>query len=310
MAVNKYNNLDQESRDKHTYLDKKIIPLSDREATCLQYYLATNFDREFAEMPFTNLQKHLVSVLLEYDDYSYLVDKGLLFTESCLIPEENFQWLINDLRAQIFTINALQNIEPAESDLNNYGGSIMDSIYSYFDFLSVEGELLHLNDKVDLLAEAKVIWDAVCEKDKYSKWLQDDNVKQIEKARESLKRDKRYVDANIDNSNYSEIRARVLASIDLIDHPIDIPTSQNYKQSDTKILFIRNMKNAWVQQKQRDDGKTKKPYHLPLTLSTKANLEELAGFNNLTTAKQLEVLINSAHEKTFIDDDGKRKYYT
>ena len=310
MAVNKYNNLDQELRDKHTYLDKKIIPLSDREAMYLQEYLADTVDGEFAKLPFTNLQKQLALLLFEYEDYRDLIDEGLLFTESSLIPEENFQWLIDDLRAQIFTINALQNIEPAESDLNNYGGSIMDSIYSYFDFLIVEGKLLNLDDKVDLLAEAKVIWDAVCEKDKYSKWLQDDNVKQIEKARESLKRDKHYVDANIDNSNYSEIRARVLASIDLIDHPIDIATSQNYKQSDTKILFIRNMKNAWVQQKQRDDGKTKKPYHLPLTLSTKANLEELAGFNNLTTAKQLEVLINSAHEKIFIDDNGQRIYYT
>lgn len=310
MAVNKYNNLDQESRDKHTYLDKKIIPLSDREATCLQYYLATNFDREFAEMPFTNLQKHLVSVLLEYDDYSSLVDKGLLFTESSLIPEEKFQWLINDLRAQIFTINFLLNNKSNESDILNYGSSVMDSIYSYFDFLRSDFRQVPLDKKVALLARAKTVWDAVCEKDKYSKWLKEDNVKQIEKVCDYLKKNNRYVDANIDNSNYSEIRSRVLASLDLIDPLIYIPTSRNYKQSDTKTLFISKMKNTWVQQKQRDDGKTKKPYHLPLTLSTKANLEELAGFNNLTTAKQLEVLINSAHEKIFIDDNGQRIYYT
>ena len=310
MAVNKDGNLDQESRDKLRYLNKKIITLSDREAMYLKEYLAANVDREFAKLPFTNLQENLALELFEYDNYRYFIDEGLLFSGSSLVPEENFQWLINDLRAQIFTINALQKIEPAESILNNYGTSVMDSIYSYFDFLSFKGKLLELDHKVGFLARAKIIWDAVREKDGYSKWLKDDSEKQIEKARESLERDKRYVDANIDNSNYSEIRSRVLASIDLIDHPTNITTSQNYKQSDTKVLFIRKMKNAWVQQKQRDEGKTKKTFHLPLTLSTHANLEELAEINNLTTSKQLEELINSAHKKIFFDDDGKRKYYT
>lgn len=310
MAVNKGGDLDHESRHKHRYLNKKIITLSDREAMYLQEYLAANVDREFAELPFTNLQEHLASELFEYDDYRDLIDEGLLFSGLFLVPEENFQWLINDLRAQIFTINALQKIESAESILNNYGSSIMDSIYSYFDFLSFDGEPLNIDDKVDLLAEAKVIWDAVLKKDGYSKWFKDENERQIEKARESLERDKRYVDANIDNSNYSEIRSRVLASIDLIDHPTNIVTSQNYKQSDTKVLFIRNMKNAWVQQKQRDGGKTKKPFHLPLTVSTHANLEALAEINNLTTSQQLEELINSAHKKIFFDDGGNRKYFT
>ena len=310
MAVNKGGDLDHESRHKHRYLNKKIISLSDREAICLREYLADTVDREFAKLPFTNLQEHLASELFEYDDYRDLIDEGLLFSGLLLVPEENFQWIINDLRAQIFTINALQKIEPAESILNNYGTSVMDSIYSYFDFLSFQGKPLELGYKVGFLARAKTIWDAVREKDGYSKWLKEDDVKQIEKARLSLERDKRYVDANIDNSNYSEIRSRVLASIDLIDHPIDIATSQNYKQSDTKTLFIRNMKNAWVQQNRRDQGKTKKPFHLPLTVSTHANLVELAEINNLTTSKQLEELINSAHKKIFFDDDGKRKYYT
>lgn len=70
------------------------------------------------------------------------------------------------------------------------------------------------------------------------------------------------------------------------------------------------MKNTWVQQKQRDEGKTKKPFHLPLTVSTHAKLKELARINNLSIPKQLEELINSAHKKIFFDDDGKRKYYT
>ena len=310
MAVNKYNDLDQYSRDKHRYLDKKITPLSDREAMCLQNYLADNFDRKFAELPLTNLQKHLKSELFTYNDYADLIEEGLLFSGSSLIPKEKFQWLINDLRAQIFTINVLQKNEKTESITNKYSTSIMDSIYSYFDFLSFKGKPIKLDLKVDLLARAKVMWDAVCEKDNYSKWLKEDNVKKIEKACEYLKNNNRYVDANIHNSNYSEIRSRVLASLDLIDHPTDIATSQNYKQSDTKVLFIRNMKNAWVQQKQRDEGKTKKPFHLPLTVSTKANLEELARFNNLKTSQQLEELINSAHKNIFFDDDGQRKHYT
>lgn len=308
MAVNKYNNLDQESRDKHKYLDKKIIPLSDREAVCLRNYLTYNLDRRFAELPIANLQKHLVTELFEYDDYIYFIDKGLLISGSSLVPEKNFQWLINDLRAQIFTINFLLRDKSIESDILNYGSSVMDSIYSYFDFLRLEFRQVPLDKKVDLLARAKTVWDAVCEKDKYSKWLKEDNVKQIEKVCDYLKKNNRYVDANIDNSNYSEIRSRVLASLDLIDILIYIPTSRNYKQSDTKTLFIINMKNTWVQQKQRDEGKTKKPFHLPLTVSTHAKLKELARINNLSIPKQLEELITSAHKKIFFDDEGKRKY--
>nr|WP_181718229.1 hypothetical protein [Psychrobacter sp.]QJS05121.1 hypothetical protein [Psychrobacter sp.] len=310
MAVNNYNDLDQESRDKHRYLDKNIIPLSVREAMCLQDYLAVTVDRNFSELPFTNLQKHLALELFEYHDYKNLIDKGLLLSGSSLVPEENFQWLINDLRAQIFTIKTLQNIESAKSNLNNYGSSIMDSIYSYFDFLSFEGEPLNLDYKVDLLAEAKIIWDAVCEKEKYSEWLKEDDIKKINKACEYLKKDKRYVVADIDNSNHQEVRSRVLASLDLIDHPVDITTSKNYKQSDTKTLFIFNMKKAWTEQERRDSGKTKKPFHLPLTVSTHANLEELARINNLSTPKQLEKLINSAHKKIFFDDNGQRIDYT
>lgn len=310
MGLHKYDGLDPESRDKHIYLDKKIIPLSDREAMCLQDYLVKTLDREFVELPFTNLQKHLKSELFTYNNYADLIEEGLLFSGSYLVPEEKFQWLTNDLRAQIFTINVLQKDERTESIINKYSTSIMDSIYSYFDFLSFKDKQVKLDVKVDLLARAKVMWDAVCEKDNYSKWLKEDNVKKIEKACEYLKNNNRYVDANIHNSNYSEIRSRILASLDLIDHPTDIATSQNYKQSDTKVLFIRNMKNAWVQQEQRDKGKTKKPFHLPLTVSTKANLEELARFNNLKTSQQLEELINSAHKKIFFDTDGKRKHYT
>ena len=184
------------------------------------------------------------------------------------------------------------------------------SLYSYFDFLNFKGKPLKLDHKVDLLALAKVIWDAVCEKDRYSKWLKEDNVKQIEKACDYLKKNYRYVDANIDNSNYSEIRSRVLASLDLIDPPIDVAASRNYKQSDTKTLFISNMKKVWIEQERRDSGKTKKLFHLPLTVSTHANLEELARINNLSTPKQLEELINSAHKKIFFDEDGNRKYFT
>ena len=310
MALHKHNDLDQESRDRHRYLDKKVISLSDREAMCLQDWLAENLDRRISKLPSTNLQKNLASELFKYDSYRSLIDKGLLFSGSSLVPEEKFKWLINDLRAQIFTIHTLQKIEATESILNNYGSSVMDNIYSYFDFLGFRSSCINLDRKVRLLAKAKIIWDAVCAKDNYSEWLKDDNIKQVQKAREYLKKDNRYVDANIDNSNYSEIRSRILASIDLIDHPTGITAYRNYEQSDTKVLFIRKMKNAWVQQKQRDEGKTKKPYHLPLTVSTNANLEELAGFNSLTPAKQLEILINSEHKKVFFDDDGKRKYYT
>lgn len=63
-------------------------------------------------------------------------------------------------------------------------------------------------------------------------------------------------------------------------------------------LYLLKMKKTWSQKKFRDSGKANKLYHLPLSETTKRNLEKIAEFNNTNQAAILERLINDEFKKT------------
>jgi len=65
----------------------------------------------------------------------------------------------------------------------------------------------------------------------------------------------------------------------------------SYGTSESKELILLKMKKTWSQKKFRDSGKAKKPYHLPLTIETQAQLEELAKLKNMNKSKVLEAII-------------------
>ncbi|TXD96205.1 hypothetical protein ES754_11255 [Psychrobacter frigidicola] len=294
-----FNNYDQKK-----YVEKKVMSLTDREAIWLRDYLADTINENFSGIEFINLKKNLLLELYEYKDFKKIIDESMICMGSSLTPEKYFQWLSGNLRAQIFSINVLQENRHHKSSIDNYDSSAMNNIYSFLDFLKFGDSFASLDNKADILTLNKIIWDTVSGEENYSKWLKGECVKQIEWAQNYLKDKGCYVEADIDNSNHSEIRSRVLASLDLIDHPVDIATSKNYEQSDGKILFISRMKKAWTQQKQRDEGKTKKPYHLPLTKETKGRLEKMAEVKGLSQTALLDILINSAYNLEFLDVDG------
>jgi hypothetical protein len=75
-----------------------------------------------------------------------------------------------------------------------------------------------------------------------------------------------------------------------------------------KQLFIAKFKKAWSQRKFRAAGKTKKPYHLPLTVKAKASLEKLAMLKNCTENEILESLIHREYVETCLDAQGNQKY--
>lgn len=71
---------------------------------------------------------------------------------------------------------------------------------------------------------------------------------------------------------------------------------------------INSLKKAWQQKQFRDQGKTKKEYHLPLTKQTKKELSNLAKFNNLSENAMLEKLIHQAYLSEICDEKGNPKY--
>ena len=107
---------------------------------------------------------------------------------------------------------------------------------------------------------------------------------------------------------HEEIRSHILAALDIVDFPINDKEIESYVQSDRKERIIDKMKRAWSQQKYRDAGKTKKPYHLPLTKKTKARLEKMAQVQGLSETATLDILINRFYELDYVDVDGKDLY--
>lgn len=112
-------------------------------------------------------------------------------------------------------------------------------------------------------------------------------------------------------TSIAEKRAANLASLDLIDidnYRVVIDKGFVPRETANKELVIDKMKRAWSQQKYRNAGKTKKPYHLPLTKKTRARLEKMAKVQGLSETAMLDILINRLYELDYIDVDGKDLY--
>ncbi len=295
-------------QDNKKYFNDKIGSLSDRQGIWLRNNLASTIDADFMQIPSTDSKNGLILALSRYENFKDIIEHALLNMAAYLIPEENFKWLINDLRAQIFSNIILITDFRTGNQPKNYGEGIMNSIYNFFDFLETDSQPMHINAKIDLLNNIRLRWDAVRQEDNYSEWLDEKDVKQIEWTKDYLNTKNHYCRITVDRSNYSEIRAVILGSLDLIDPPVYSNDYTSYKQSDRKERVIDKMKRAWSQQKYRDAGKTKKPYHLPLTQQTQERLERMASIQNTTATLILDMLINSAYETDYVDRHGKDIY--
>lgn len=306
MAVNYSNKRIDNERE---YIRRSVMSLTTREAIFLRNFLTYIISWEFGEVPTYNVHNGLISKFYKRGDTRNAIDQSMQAIKTLLLPEENFDWLKNSLRAQVFTLDVLKNNYLFQNIRISYSDSTIDNIYSIIDHAQkIENERMSQDDMANILLKIKSIWEKICSEDNYTKWLKLNDGEQIKWAMNYLKDRRIYIRSNIDNSDIDQIRESVLASLDLIDDPMIDVNQLEPIQSAEKELLIDKMKRAWSQQRFRDSGKTKKSFHLPLTLSTKANLDELAKFNNLTTAQQLAKLINSAHEKTFFNEDGKRIY--
>lgn len=82
----------------------------------------------------------------------------------------------------------------------------------------------------------------------------------------------------------------------------------HFNSPDKYELEINKLKKAWQQKQFRDNGGTKKQYHLPLTKNTKSQLADLAAKLNISEYKVLEKLIEDAYKNEMLDASGKKAY--
>ena len=158
--------------------------------------------------------------------------------------------------------------------------------------------------KNQLVGELKNIWLESKTPSEETDWIEKDNKKQLEWAWN-------YLCSHEKNALWlkpvspKEYHDAILASLDIM---TVLRWEVGYSKDAEKELFIQRFRKAWSQKKFRAEGKTKKPYHLPLTKKSKAALETLAQVRNQSENEVLESLINEAYVNTCLDATGREKY--
>lgn len=294
--------------DNKKHFDENIRSLSERQVSWLQAYLADKTkDVSFMSMGSTNLHEELINKLVKIDGFKQVLYDARLKMSNSLVPDKYFQLIEESLRAQIFILQVL-------SDEYNYNvgkiqtDHILKLIYNFFDRKENENTA---ENKIIFLTNILSRFEEVFLNSNYNKWLNDNEERQLEWAANYLVEKELIVNvSNLENSKV-ELKAIVLSSLDLIDYPSRIEVGNrnySYKISANKEIIIDKMKRAWSQQKFRDAGKTKKPYHLPLTKNTKARLKKMAQVQGLSETAMLDILINRFYELDYVDVDGKDLY--
>ncbi|MGP4972279.1 hypothetical protein ACTXJ5_04665 [Psychrobacter alimentarius] len=288
------------------YFDENIRSLSEREVSWLQAYLTKKIGVSFISMGSTNLHEELINQLAKIDNFKSIVYDARSEMSYALVPQEYFSLLEGSLRAQIFFLNFL--ISEYDYTLESIKISrIMKDIYHYFDKVK---EKTTINNNIRFLNNILFILRDIVSKDNYTKWLKNEEG-QVVWTTTYLNEKKLIVSTNDDRLSEMELTAIILASLDLIDCPKYteiIKSNYLYKVSPNKELVIDKMKRAWSQQKYRDAGKTKRPYHLPLTKKTEGRLAKMAQVQGLSETAMLDILINRFYEMEYVDVDGKDLY--
>lgn len=311
----------QSSFDERKHLNNELQKLSNRELTWLRIRLVSlmSYDiskltklTKLTELPRNTLIERMIDIL-GYDKRCIEeVDRSISKMGNYLVREEHFDWLIDDLRAQIFSEFTLRLENQTIKIKNIYGHKKLDIIYEFFDFARPNNEIMDLGQKIHLLQDIEVRFKKLQRANNYTEWLNEKDTKQIKWTQKYLDSINLYTekfDEKFDKKlKTKDIRAISLARLDLLDPPIQQDSLIQYVQSDRKERVIDKMKRAWSQQKYRDAGKTKKPYHLPLTKQTQGRLEKMAQVKGLSQTALLDILINSEYKLKFLDVDGKEIY--
>lgn len=213
--------------------------------------------------------------------------------ENSLIPLEQLDWIDkNDNRKLIWLLTRIQ------LDFNlALPIGVNNTLYKDF-LLVLDTMILDINSKITWIQNKKREWEIIKTPEKEVNWLENSNKIQLTWTWEYLNKFYKNVTPFHPPQNNEELYSAILASFDNL----------SYGVSSDKKLFMDRMKKTWSQKKFRDSGKAKKPYHLPLTKSTQAQLEQLADFKNLRKEQVIEELINKEYEATHLDEKGKKKY--
>jgi len=241
----------------------------------------------------TQKKQILINYINNIQDKDEYIKNLKINMENNLVPLEQLDWIDkNDNRKLIWLLTRIQ------LDFNlTLPVGVNNILYKDFLFI-LDSMILDINSKITFIQNKKREWEAIKTPEKEVNWLDKSNKIQLKWTWEYLNKFYKNINPFHPPQNNEELYSAILASFDNLSYGI---------ASDKK-LFMDRMKKTWSQKKFRDSGKAKKPYHIPLTKSTQAQLEQLADFKNLRKEQVIEELINKEYEATHLDEKGKNKY--
>ena len=265
------------------------------------------------------------------DGKYYEVEKSLKLMESRFFIEEHyFEWLYEDLRAQIFVLLYIRSFLQLEiDDKNKFGrkdvlgylypleyseivinerGSIVEFIYELLDSYVIDDVFQEKNKKIKIMERARLLWSDLYNQCTYTDWIKNADDKQVRWLKKYLEDKGMYISdiQGISSTEYFHIV--LLSALDFIDIKPFILENKKYKEPDSKKKFIDRMKRSWSQTVHRDSGRAKKKYHLPLAKNTRDRLRKMSMVEDVSESDILERLINEEYGSKYLDVNGQDKY--
>lgn len=226
-------------------------------------------------------------------DKENLIKNLIIAKENFILDKSYLEWINNnDHRLILWIINRIINEFNFQYPIGLNSNLYEDLIFN-LDYLKIE-----INSKINFIQNKRVEWPRIQTSEKDIKWLMPDNTIQLKWAWEYMIKFGKTVFVPYPPILAKEYYDLILASLD----------QMTYGNPSDKKLFLDKMKKTWSQKKFRDSGKAKKPYHIPLTKTTQAQLEKLAEFKNLRKDQVIEELILKEYKATQLDEKGKMKY--
>lgn len=167
-----------------------------------------------------------------------------------------------------------------------------------FNSLFFQNTPNQINKKIQLLYDFKNNWNQLLLNKKDILWLDKNDEIQIEWAYKYIKK--------IIYAGF--IYFNPLDSTNPYTYVINEIDALGLVSPEKKQLFLDKMRRSWSQKKFRDEGKTKKPYHLPLTKEANKQLEFLSQILNKSTSQVLESIIRDKYQEYNDQKTGKNLY--
>ncbi|MEN8626392.1 hypothetical protein [Psychrobacter proteolyticus] len=298
-------------------IEQKLNEFTDRDLAWTANYICLHEPIGPKNISPNNVKSNLIDILQKLSNEKMTIDFIIEIKRHSIIADSYFDWLRNDYRAQVFTYSLLvKNYDGAHHDYRDifYTYDPLGYIYWLFDtqvkFYKIGKNATLVNDisdKQKLIQSIQRKWLSIIKNDKYTAWVNESDNEREDWIYKHLVRTSKILSTGsaivIDHNKKTEL---ILASLDAIG--IEQLAIQDYEISqaiiDSRKISIDKIKRAWSQKKYNNAGKTKRPYHLPLTKISRERLKKMATIEKKSDTAKLNELINFFYESEYINPQG------